>query len=126
MLIYTHQRSKRKKNNSKKFAALQQQHSRFLASHGITGKKKRKVKSHVSFPDLSVSSQGVAPVSNQIPGYGFKRTVDDYKWRAGREEKPEVIAETERKKKCIAPAFNKGPIMYITEDADKTSLGRKV
>lgn len=80
----------------------------------------------VDFPDLTVESRCTAKISNQIPGNGFKRTIDDYKWRKGREEKPEIIAETERKKKRIAPAFNKGPLMFITDEADKVSLGRKV
>lgn len=126
MLIYTHQSSKKKKNNSKKFLQAKQEHDKFLASHGLSSKISRRKNYATSFPDLAVSSRCTATVSNQIPGNGFKRTIDDYKWRTGREEKPEVIAETERKKKRIAPAFNKGPVMYITDDADKASLGKKV
>lgn len=124
MMIYTHQRSKRKKNNSKKYLQAKKEHELFLLSLGVSKSRRRKYVTE--FPDLSVESRCTAKVSNQIPGYGFKRTVDDYKWRAGREEKPETIQATENKKKRLAPAYNKGPVMYITDEADKISLGRKV
>lgn len=127
MLIYTHQRSSKKKRQPKRtksFLLAKTEHARFLASHGVTPSKR--IRGNPSnWADLSVQSNA-APLSNQIPSNGFRKSVDDYKWRKGREEKPEVIAETERKKKRIAPAFNKGPVMYITDDADKVSLGRKV
>lgn len=40
----------------------------------------------------------------------------------------EVIAQEEkdRKRKRLAPAYNKGPVMYITDDTDPTELGRKI
>lgn len=125
MLIYTHQTSKKKKNNSKKYLEAKRNHERFLLSLGVP--VKRRAKKYVTdFPDLSVPSRCTAKLSNQIPGNGFKRTVDDYKWRSGANEKPEAIKEAEAKKKRIAPAYNKGPVMYITDEADKISLGRKV
>lgn len=34
--------------------------------------------------------------------------------------------ETERKKQRVAPLYNKGPIQFITDDTDLTTLGRKV
>lgn len=127
MLIYTYNKSgkKKKKNNTKKFREAQSAHNKFLASHGIKQCSRRK--NYVTdFPNLEVSTAGVAPLSNQISGNGFKRTIDDYKWRSNSSEKPEEIKKAEDKKKRIVPAYNKGPLMYITDEADKVSLGRKV
>ena len=127
MLIYTNQRSAKRKQpkKTKTFLEAQKKHREFLAKHGLTPAKKQVRGSASNFADLSVESR--APeMSNQIPGSGFKRSVDDYKWKKGRAEKPEVIAATEEKKKRLAPAYNKGPVMYITDEADKISLGRKV
>ena len=33
--------------------------------------------------------------------------------------------ETERKKQRVAPAYNKGPTMFITDETDPSDLGRK-
>lgn len=124
MLIYIRQKSNIKKSKSKKLLQLQKEHDKYLVSLGI--KNIKRSTGHVAFPDLTISTRRVADLSNQIPSNGFKRTNDDYKWRKGKEEKPETIAEAEKKKKRIAPAYNKGPVMYITDDADKVSLGRKI
>lgn len=126
MLIYTYNRSgKKKRNNSKKFREAQSNHKKFLASYGIKQCTRRK--NYVTdFPNLAVDTNRISEVSNQIPGNGFKRTIDDYKWRSGSNEKASEIKKAEDKKKRIAPAYNKGPVMYITDEADKISLGRKV
>lgn len=34
--------------------------------------------------------------------------------------------EKDRKRKRLAPLYNKGPVQYITDDADPTELGRKI
>lgn len=90
-------------------------------------KKKPALRGSAEFwPDLSVPTRG-ASTSNTIPGNGFKKSVDDYKWKkTGKEEKPEVIAATEEKKKRVAPYTNKGAYMFVTDGADKITLGRKV
>lgn len=48
-------------------------------------------------------------------------------------EHPELAArealaqeEKDRKRKRLAPLYNKGPVQYITDDADPTELGRKL
>lgn len=40
----------------------------------------------------------------------------------------EVLAQQEkdRKRKRLAPAYNKGPVMYITDGMDPAELGRKL
>lgn len=51
----------------------------------------------------------------------FEVEVENFAEReaAAREEK-------ERKKKRLAPLYNKGPVQYMTDDTDYTTVGRKV
>jgi len=65
------------------------------------------------------------PLSNSV-GNGFKRSVDDYKWRRDRHESDATIAEIEKKKTRLAPIYSKGPVQYLTDGTDPTYLGRKV
>jgi hypothetical protein len=128
MIIYTNQRSKKKKQQpSQKLLAAQAAHRKFLASMRISpvkrGTKLRGLSSN--FSDLSVTSN-VAPLSNTIPGSGAKKSLDDYKWKKDQQESAEAIAEAEKKKTRIAPYTNKGAYMYVTDDADAKTLGRKV
>ena len=127
MIIYTNQRSKKKKQpKTKALTKAQTEHRAFLARHGIhstVGKKPQGNREY--FSDLSVVAK-CPDMSNTIPGSGFKRSIDDHKWKRDREEKPEVIQAVEEKKKRIAPYANKAAYMYVTDDADAASLGRKV
>lgn len=127
-LIYTHQSSgKRKLPQTKRLQKAKDEHARFLASISITAPKKRqkRLNNPDNMPVLTIAKNPV-PLSNSIPGNGFKRSVDDYKWRRDRVETQEAIVEAERKKARVAPAYNKGPIMFVTDADDPTSLGRKV
>jgi hypothetical protein len=126
MLIYTNQSSGRKrKSKSKKLATAKLEHQKFLASVGYYGKPKRKL--HSTMSDLKVENgPNVAPLSDAIPANGYKRSVDDWRWKRDREESAETIAEIERKKTRIAPAFNKGANMYVSDGMDPSSLGRKI
>lgn len=93
---------------------------------GVSPAKRGKLRgSNSNWSDLTIESN-VAPLSNTIPGSGAKKSLDDYKWKKDQQESPEAIAEAEKKRSRIAPAYNKGPLMYITDDADTKSLGRKV
>lgn len=125
MIIYTNTSSGRKrKSKSKKLAIATEQHRKFLASHGYHGKSTVKID---TMPDLKVEQRaGVAAVSNSIPSNGFRRSVDDWRWKKDRAETSETIKEIERKKKQVAPIWNKGGVMYITEGTDPSTLGRKV
>jgi len=125
-IFYVSNRSNKTKKQpkSKTLTEAQKKHLAFLRSVGYTGPNKR---SCVAFQSLEVQNgKSVAPVSNTIPGNGFKRSIDDYKWKTGVVESAEVIAETERKKKKIAPIYNKGPVMYLTDEVDISTLGKKV
>lgn len=126
MIIYTNQRSKKKpQQKSKRLLEAQAAHRKFLTSMGVSLKKSILRGNTANWSDLTVHSNA-APLSNTIPGSGAKRSLDDYKWKKDVQENPEAIAEAEKKKTRIAPAYNKGPLMYITDDADTKSLGRKV
>lgn len=126
MIIYTNQRSKKiPQKASQKLIEARAAHRKFLASMGISEKKTKLRGNSANWSDLSVKSN-VAPLSNTIPASGAKHSLDDYKWKKDVQESPEAIAEAEKKKTRIAPAYNKGPLMYITDDADTKSLGRKV
>jgi hypothetical protein len=125
MLLYTQNSSgkKRKKTKpTKKLILARQEHESFLQSIKSPKTKSRHVN---SFPDLSVKQ--VAPTSDNLyTNGGFKRTVDDWKWKKDREETAETIKEIERKKKRTAPIWNKGGYQYITDGEDVKTLGRKV
>ena len=67
----------------------------------------------------------LAPLSNSV-GNGFKRSVDDYKWKRDRTESVATIKEIEKKKNRLASVANKTGYQYITDGADVQTLGRKV
>ena len=101
------------------------EHKAFLESVGYTGKRKNVDRSY-NMPNLKDEERG-APLSNSIPaGGGYKRSIDDYKWRRGRTESDATVAEIERKKTRIAPLWNKGSIMYISDKEDPKTIGKKV
>ena len=125
MIIYTKQSSgwKRKKA-SKKLLQARKAHDSFLNTLGIV-KTGCKPAPEYSFPDLSVKSMP-ATSDNLYNTGGFKRTVDDWKWRKERQETAETIKEIERKKTRTAPIWNKGSYQYITDGEDTKTLGRKI
>jgi hypothetical protein len=122
---YTKSSKKLKPNTSKSFLAAKEEHAKFLLSMGVSVSKKTIRGNPANMPDLTVKSN-VAPLSNAIPSNGFKRSVDDYKWRQGHNESKEAIEAAERKKTRVAPLWNKGSIMYIGDAEDLTTLGKKV
>ena len=120
--IYVRDRSKRKKP-SPKIIEANRSHKEYIAE--ILKGKTSEARSFVY--DLSTSKSGVAPVSDSIPGGGgFRRSIDDYRWRRGSVETKETIQEIERKKSRIAPIYSKGPMQYLSEGVDPTTLGKKV
>lgn len=120
-LIYTNTTSKKRKK-TKKQRELEESHAAFLRAMGYSGKKKERKR-------LTQDSESESRTSN-IPSEGsftpcYKQELDSWKWKKGREESQETINEIERKKKQIAPAYNKGGYQYITEGTDPSDLGRK-
>lgn len=113
------------RKQSKRLLAAKADHFRFLAAMGVARLPAKRQNNPDNFPDLTVPHRG-AKLSNEIPGNGYKKSVDDYRWKRDREEKQEAIIEAERKKARVAPAYNKGPVMYVTDADDPRSLGRKI
>jgi hypothetical protein len=121
-IVYTRNSSTRKKPSARILRLREERKQMFAEVR----------KTFISNPDRSIYfpepmvKKNLPPLSNVV-GNGFKRSIDDYKWRRDEpKESRETIAEIERKKKRIAPAYNKGPFMYITDDMDPATLGRKV
>ena len=109
---------------------LSERAKRAKAEHDEWVKKKL---SNVPRPDIIAEPfvgfdrpiKTLPPLSN-VAGNGFKRSVDDYKWKKGREELPSTIREIEKKKTRLAPVANKTGYQYITDGADVETLGKKV
>lgn len=122
-IIYTNQSSeKKRKFSSKKLAKAKLKHQEFLKTMGYT---KSKSKYKLEFPDLSVRQ--TIPMSNNLHVRGgYKTSVFDYKWKSTLNESETTKQEIENKSKRIAPLWNKGGTMYITDQEDPKTLGRKV
>jgi hypothetical protein len=127
MMIYIRQSSKRKKpSNSKKAQAAREEHKKFLESHGYFGKKFIKTRDW-TMPTLTYDKTHDSLLSNNLhESGGFKKSVDDYKWKRNRVESSETTKEIDRKRARVAPGWNKGTLIFITDDTDPTTLGRKI
>ena len=118
-LVYTKTSSGRKKP-SKKVLRLREERKAFFST--ILKDKPRKERT-LNIPEREVKK--LPPLSNSV-GNGFKRSVDDYKWKRDREESVATVRAIEEKKKRLAPIANKAGYQYITDGADVETLGRKV
>ena len=118
-LVYTKTSSGRKKT-SKKVLRLREERKTFFST--ILKDKLRKERT-LNIPEREVKK--LPPLSNSV-GNGFKRSVEDYKWKRDREETVATVKAIEEKKKRLAPIANKAGYQYITDGADVETLGRKV
>ena len=118
-LVYTKTSSGRKKP-SKKVLRLREERKVFFSA--ILKDKPRKERI-LNIPEREVKK--LPPLSNSV-GNGFKRSVEDYKWKRDREETVATVKAIEEKKKRLAPIANKTGYQYITDGADVETLGRKV
>lgn len=118
-LIYTKTSSGRKKPSAKTLRMREERKAYFSAV--LKGSAKERP---LNLPE-PLERKSLAPLSNSV-GNGFKRSVEDYKWKRDREESAATIAEIERKKTRVAPAFNKGAVQYLTDGTDPTTIGRKI
>ena len=118
-LVYTKTSSGRKKP-SKKTLRLREERKAYFATVLKDSRKER----FINLPE-PLPRKELPPLSNSV-GNGFKRSVDDYKWKRDREESVATIKEIERKKTRVAPAFNKGAVQYLTDGTDPATIGRKI
>lgn len=118
-LVYTKTSSGRKKP-SKKVLRLREERKVFFSAI-LNGSRKERP---INLPE-PLPRKELPPLSNSV-GNGFKRSVDDYKWKRDREESISTIKEIERKKTRVAPAYNKGAVQYLTDGTDPATIGRKI
>ena len=118
-LVYTRTSSGRKKPSAKTLR-LREERKAYFASLLKDSRKER----FINMPE-PLPRKELPPLSNSV-GNGFKRSVDDYKWKRDREESAATIKEIERKKTRVAPAFNKGAVQYLTDGTDPATIGRKI
>jgi len=118
--------SPKKKLNAKQQRALAM-HNEWLKSQGVhptqisvrqVGAKSRKLD-----PKWTTETKSLPPLSNKV-GNGLKNDIWE-KIRKG-QETPETIEEIKAKATRIAPAYNKGPLQYVTPGMDPKTLGRKI
>lgn len=118
-LVYTKTSSGRKKPSAKTLRMREERKAYFASI--LKGSAKERP---LNLPEPHERKR-LPPLSNSV-GNGFKRSVDDYKWKRDREESAATIAEIERKKTRVAPAFNKGAVQYLTDGTDPATIGRKI
>lgn len=78
---------------------------------------------NIPFPDYKITNS--TAMSNSIDGICPKKDAMAYMWKRGSEETQDTIREIEKKKKMIAPLFNKGGYQLITPETDSKTIGRK-
>jgi hypothetical protein len=118
-LVYTKTSSGRKKPSAKTLRLREERKTYFKSI--LKGSTKERP---INLPE-PLPKRELAPLSNSV-GNGFKRSVEDYKWKRDREESAATIREIEKKKNRLAPVANKTGYQYITDGADVETLGRKV
>jgi hypothetical protein len=118
-IVYTRNTSGRKKP-SKKTLRLREERKEMFQAY-LKGSEKIRP---ISIPE-PLAKKSLPPLSNSV-GNGFKRSVDDYKWKKDRVESVETVKAIEEKKRRLAPVANKTGYQYITDGADVETLGRKV
>ena len=127
MFVYVKSSSGRRKV-SKKLAAAKKEHDNHI--RGILKRYSHLDKDRAFLLDTPTSYQRevkLSPTSDVIPGGGgYKRSIDDYKWKKDRQESTVAIQEIEKKKKRVAPPYSKGAEQYISDGADIQTLGRKI
>lgn len=118
-LVYTKISSDRKKPSAKTLRLREERKAYFKSILKDSSKERP-----INLPE-PLPKRELAPLSNSV-GNGFKRSVEDYKWKRDREESVATIKEIERKKTRVAPAYNKGAVQYLTDGTDPATIGRKI
>lgn len=118
-LVYTKTSSGRKKPSAKTLR-LREERKAYFASV-LKGSKPERL---LNIPE-PMPKKNLPPLSNSV-GNGFKRSVEDFKWKRDREESAATAKAIEEKKKRLAPIYSKGPVQYLTEGTDPNTLGKKV
>lgn len=118
-LLYTKTSSGRKKPSKKTLRLREERKAYFKVI--LNGSAKERP---INLPE-PLPRKELPPISNSV-GNGFKRSVEDYKWKRDREETVATIKEIERKKTKVAPIYSKGAFQYLTDGTDPATIGRKI
>lgn len=118
-LLYTKTSSGRKKPSKNTLRLREERKAYFKVI--INGSAKERP---INLPE-PLPRKELPPLSNSV-GNGFKRSVEDYKWKRDREETVATIKEIERKKTKVAPIYSKGAFQYLTDGTDPATIGRKI
>lgn len=118
-IIYTTSKSKKTKPSIKTLKLREERRAYFDSI--LKDSRKERI---INIPEPLIR-KNLPPLSNSI-GNGFKKSVDDYKWKRDREESITTAKAIEEKKKRLAPIGNKMGYQYITDEADVKTLGRKI
>jgi hypothetical protein len=87
-------------------------HAEFLKRMGykpLSNKQRRLLR---AIPSYKIENE--IPTSDTI-GNGFKKSIDDYRWKRGLSETKETVEAIELKKKQIVPLYNKGGYQYAPQ-----------
>lgn len=119
-IVYTRNSSERKAP-SKKTLRLRAERKAYFAAILKGSRKERPI----NLPEPFERNKTLPPLSNAV-GNGFKRSVDDYKWKKDRVESTDTIKEIERKKKRVAPAYKQNATHYLIDGTDPATIGHKI
>ena len=121
-LTTTKYNSKQKKSNSARKTVSDAKHNEWLAKQGLTTNQIKMKKaflgdvSHNNEPDLRVTNP--YQLSNGV-GNGFKKGIMENLHKESPAVQKEIMAKAAR----TTMAYNKGPNMYFSPDADTTNIG---
>ena len=123
--LTTNSNSKKSKlSKSKKQSIASQQHEDWLRKQGLLPEQIEKrmgaTKPDYAFPDLKVQNSTALSNNLAVKG-GFRHGIMDNL----QNETPEVQEEILAKAKRIAPGWNKGGYIFITDDTNLSDLGKK-
>lgn len=113
-LIYTSQKSKpKRKSKSKKLTRALEEHKKFLSRYGVSTELS-KLRGIPNIPNLKEGLGRGTPTSDTIPGGTIenKNLFTDHKWKPGKGETQATLNEIARKAAAVAPAYNKGGLVY--------------
>ena len=129
---YTTTRTSKRKPKSKTKAVLvaEAETAKLLAKVGYRGVAKpgkapalgagdRRFES--SRPDHSLPTSDIIPCGT----FAKRDIMNDWRWQAGREEKPEVVQAMREKASRVQPLYNKGGYQVASVNDDPATLGSR-
>jgi hypothetical protein len=121
-LTTTKYNSKQKKSNSARKVVSDAKHNEWLVKQGLTSNQIKMKKAflgnvrHNNEPDFRITNP--YELSNGV-GNGFKKGIMENLHKESPAVQKEIMAKAAR----TTMAYNKGPSMYFSPDADTTNIG---